>query len=460
MFCTSCGAKNESDAEFCVNCGHPLEHGNKETDVSFQVQTADDTSSDGEVPEVLLDDVANQPRGQAGLAPGVKEPTAHETEKPQDQVLSFVVGQSSPTQNSLLAAPKKIQKKTIILWGSIIAVIALLAVAYMVLKSTVFSPSGQINSYVTAVSTGSLKEADKMVDPGVVNDSRVLLTDEYAKDASSRMKNIQIGSLTKEEKTKGYTVNVSYTVNGVKQSKTLAAEPAGKQFLVFDSWKITTPLVSRIKVAVPKTFDNVLINGIAVDLSKAGMNKKVVTPPSQSSSSSSDEAQYSSMNQYELPAYPGAVKVTLPESKYLKAEPAKLNTPSDVAYLSPQATDDLEKEILAKVQERINSCTASKEISKAGCDFSNGSFHDGGHPAYQDITRVVSQAPSLEKLDLSSGTFITETIRTDISYKYRYDGSDDWRNSTTSDSDTVSGSFSFKNDKLSVTINENSRSYY
>ncbi|AKV55660.1 hypothetical protein [Bifidobacterium actinocoloniiforme] len=378
----------------------------------------------------------------------------------EDAVAAQPVAQARAQETVAIPVPHKTQRRTLVIWGVIIALIVILAGAYTVLKNTVFTPNGQINAYVSAISSGNYQRANQMVDPGVEQDSRVLLTNDYGKDASSRIKDAQVGTLVKDPKGAGYEVRISYVVNGVKQSKQLAVEPSGKRFLIFDSWRIASPLTTSIKVAAPKTIDTVTVNGIGVNLAKAGTDKQVVSPPSErSSSSDSDGTHYTSMDEYTLPVYPGVATVDLPQSKYIKDEAVKLNDSEKVAYVSPQATDALEQGILGQVQQRIDACTASSDLRKSGCDFSNGSFDGGGHPAYTNIRRTVASAPSLDKLDLSTGEFKTDLIHTGISYQYRFDEDDNWLNDTSSASGYLAGTFAIKNGELTVKIDDSSPSY-
>jgi hypothetical protein len=440
IFCTNCGTKNDDESQFCVSCGVPLE-GEQGTANSQSVQETQD-SSEIETPETTV----------GGEGKKEQEDPANRFATQAPVFLSEV---SSP-------AGHKIKRRTVVLWVLFIVLIAGLTAAYTVLKNTVFSPNGEIQSYVSAVSSGSFEKANQMVDPGIVNDSRVLLIDNYAKAEDTRMKDVEIGSLEKDESGKGYQVKVAYKVNGVQQSQKLRAVSSGKRFLIFDSWKIVTPMTTSISVAVPGTVDAITVNGINVNLSKSGLNKESESTSNSANSRSKDSydtTYYSTMYKYELPVYPGVAKVELPQSKYLKADPVSLKDSEEVAYIIPQATEELQKGILAEVKNRISSCTASKDLEKKGCSFSNGNF-SRTMPAYTDITRTVSAEPELSKLDLAKGTFTTSYIKTSISYKYRYDEKDNWKDDSTRDSGTLTGKFSIDGDKLVVSISDKSQSDY
>ncbi len=513
MFCTNCGAKNEPDAQFCTSCGHPitsadnhnmtLDSDDEKTEGKENAPTPNFAHASDEVSEADADTEAEDSSKEAELASEGSEPSgekdahsqpvsssAEDTDDMTDEeqcavTLSqdeqYMAAESEPStvadsqfQTQTLpnvtasveqpvAVPdiRKVQRKTFITWGILFGAAVILIGAYFILKNMVFTPSEQIRTYVSAVSSGNYKRANQLVDPGVANDSRILLTNDYAKNADSRIKNVEVGPLVRNTRGSGYQVRISYTVNGAKQSKPLDIQTSGKQFLIFDSWRIATPLTTTIKVAAPKTVDSLVVNGINVKLAEVGMNKEVVTPPSDSSSSdNSDEMHYSSMDQYTLPVYPGVAKVELPNSKYIQAQQVKLDNSSKVAYISPQATDALEKGILDQVQQRINDCTASTETSKIGCSFSNGTFEDYDGPSYTNIKRTVTSQPSLSELDLSNGEFKTSLIQTNITYQYRFDSDSEWEDGRSSASDYLTGTFVIKNGELAVKIDDSGKNYY
>lgn len=261
MFCTNCGAKIEPDAQFCISCGHPL------TPVAGQgaAPDADDAAVDANVEggweahaplseatsQAAAGGGANEPAAlpapgrevsSAENDPGVRSlsleatDTADMADADRPTAILSQVGQAmadesetsplsdSPAQTqAAVAVPvaHKMRRRTLIIWSTLIGLAVILVGAYLILKNTVFTPSGQINAYVSAVSSGDYQRANKLVDPGVANDSRVLLTNGYAKNAGSRIKNVEIGPLVRNAQAPGYQVQISYTVNGAKQSKML-----------------------------------------------------------------------------------------------------------------------------------------------------------------------------------------------------------------------------------------------
>ena len=341
------------------------------------------------------------------------------------------------------------KKSTIILLAVFGVLIAGLVIAYFTLLNTVFSERNVVSDYVNAIANGQYAKATKLVDPGVSNNTRALFTDAVAKDPKDRIQQVSVGDITKDtaQGSRKHKVTVTYAVNGVKQSSTLTLEPAGKRFLIFDSWKITTPMIEKRNLSVPAVLDSVLVNGVAVKLAAYNTDG-------------------GSGTSYSLPSYPGMLRISAPKSPYWESETVssgeKVNTS---ATLELTATEKLRDDILDLAKQKVKECVASSALSKTGCDFSNGSFesYSSSSKAYTDIKRTVTQEPafdSSDSLDISAGTFRTSRIDVSIHYKYRYDAGDPWWDSDESDSGRLEGWFSVKDGKLSVKFSESDSGYY
>ena len=345
---------------------------------------------------------------------------------------------------------RRMKKSTIILLAVFGVLIAGLVIAYFILLNTVFSERNVVSDYVNAIANGQYAKATKLVDPGVSNNTRALFTDAVAKDPKDRIQQVSVGDITKDtaQGSRKHKVTVTYAVNGVKQSSTLTLEPAGKRFLIFDSWKITTPMIEKRNLSVPAVLDSVLVNGVAVKLAAYNTDG-------------------GSGTSYSLPSYPGMLRISAPKSPYWESETVssgeKVNTS---ATLKLTATEKLRDDILDLAKQKVKECVASSALSKTGCDFSNGSFesYSSSSKAYTDIKRTVTQEPMIdvgpEYLDIQNGTFMTTTINVSIHYKYRYDAGDPWWDSDESDSGRLGGWFSVKDGKLSVKFSESDPEYY
>ena len=417
MFCTNCGADNSADDKFCTTCGAPL-HDGPAAGGSVR-HSGNNTTAQQETAVMQTVDAA----GTASTPPAFVTRTA-------GNVNVRAAGADEGTAT---------KKSTIILLAVFGVLIAGLVIAYFILLNTVFSERNVVSDYVNAIANGQYAKATKLVDPGVSNNTRALFTDAVAKDPKDRIQQVSVGDITKDtaQGSRKHKVTVTYAVNGVKQSSTLTLEPAGKRFLIFDSWKITTPMIEKRNLSVPAVLDSVLVNGVTVKLAAYNTDG-------------------GSGTSYSLPSYPGMLRISAPKSPYWESETVSSGeTAGATAILELTATQKLKQAVLDLVRQKVKACVASSALSKEGCDFSNGSFesYSTSSTAYTDITRTVTQEPafdSSDSLDISAGTFRTSRIDVSIHYKYRYSEDESWQDGDTSDSGRLEGTFSVKNGKLSV----------
>ena len=433
MFCTNCGADNSADDKFCTTCGAPL-HDGPAAGGSVR-HSGNNTTAQQETAVMQTVDAA----GTASTPPAFVTRTAGNVN----------VRAAGADEGTATKPKRRMKKSTIILLAVFGVLIAGLVIAYFILLNTVFSERNVVSDYVNAIANGQYAKATKLVDPGVSNNTRALFTDAVAKDPKDRIQQVSVGDITKDtaQGSRKHKVTVTYAVNGVKQSSTLTLEPAGKRFLIFDSWKITTPMIEKRNLSVPAVLDSVLVNGVTVKLAAYNTDG-------------------GSGTSYSLPSYPGMLRISAPKSPYWESETVssgeKVNTS---ATLELTATEKLRDDILDLAKQKVKECVASSALSKTGCDFSNGSFESYGSSstAYTDIKRTVTQEPSFDSsdsLDISAGTFRTSRIDVSIHYKYRYDAGDSWWDGDTSDSGQLEGTFSVKDGKLSVKFSESDSGYY
>ena len=434
MFCTNCGADNSADDKFCTTCGAPL-HDGPAAGGSVR-HSGNNTTAQQETAVMQTVDAA----GTASTPPAFVTRTAGNVN----------VRAAGADEGTATKPKRRMKKSTIILLAVFGVLIAGLVIAYFILLNTVFSERNVVSDYVNAIANGQYAKATKLVDPGVSNNTRALFTDAVAKDPKDRIQQVSVGDITKDtaQGSRKHKVTVTYAVNGVKQSSTLTLEPAGKRFLIFDSWKITTPMIEKRNLSVPAVLDSVLVNGVTVKLAAYNTDG-------------------GSGTSYSLPSYPGMLRISAPKSPYWESETVssgeKVNTS---ATLKLTATEKLRDDILDLAKQKVKECVASSALSKTGCDFSNGSFesYSSSSKAYTDIKRTVTQEPMIdvgpEYLDIQNGTFMTTTINVSIHYKYRYDAGDPWWDSDESDSGRLGGWFSVKDGKLSVKFSESDPEYY
>lgn len=283
MFCTNCGADNSADDKFCTTCGAPL-HDGPAAGGSVR-HSGNNTTAQQETAVMQTVDAA----GTASTPPAFVTRTAGNVN----------VRAAGADEGTATKPKRRMKKSTIILLAVFGVLIAGLVIAYFILLNTVFSERNVVSDYVNAIANGQYAKATKLVDPGVSNNTRALFTDAVAKDPKDRIQQVSVGDITKDtaQGSRKHKVTVTYAVNGVKQSSTLTLEPAGKRFLIFDSWKITTPMIEKRNLSVPAVLDSVLVNGVAVKLAAYNTDG-------------------GSGTSYSLPSYPGMLRISAPKSPY------------------------------------------------------------------------------------------------------------------------------------------------
>ena len=411
MFCTNCGAENTEGSVFCQQCGTRL--------VMVSPQSA------------------QNPAAQSPQPTNVPTPSGS----------SLHEGEPSQADKT---TQQPISHSTIVLLCCIGVLAALLLIAYFTLRSTIFSPMNSVRSYVDAISNGDYNKATSLVDPGVSNDTRVLLTSAVATAAENRIQNVEVGSLNEDSITHEFTSQVSFTVNGVRQSRTLVVQKVGRSGLLFDQWRVETPMIDEMSVKLPSSMTTFDVNGMNVDISNFDDDN---TSSGGDSSNSEDDIVYSDMTTYTLPIYPGVYSVSIPETKYYSSEPIKIDDPQKVAVLAPEPTKALREELLDQINQHVKECTSSQDLNLPdNCSFAEGSFSE---TAVTDIKRTVIDTPEISKIDMSTGDFHTDTIHTQIAYRHRYSETSDWQDMNTSTSGSITGTFAVEDEKLTVSFTGN-----
>lgn len=367
--------------------------------------------------------------------------------------------QPAPVQVSPVAAAapvtrKRMKRSTIAIICTLLVLAAGLTAAFFTLRATLFSPREPLTAYVNAISSGDFAKASELVDPGIDNAKRALLVNDAAKDENNRIKNVEIGELTQDKATGNYAATVTYTVNGAKQSMPVTLERAGRQWLVFDAWKVSTPMLQRISVAVPSAMRHVAVNGVNLDLGKLGPGSSVDSIP-KDSINYDPNADYYDMTSYGLIAYPGAYAFTTPPSDYVDTETITVTEPGDTAYLLPEATTKLVDALLGKVSEKLRPCLAAKTAATPdGCSFAIDLSDSSSTINDETVTRSLSTKPSMTDIDFNDGTFSTNSFKISATYQYHWSTDTEWSDGNAWTYARMTGTFSIDGEQLTVTFEE------
>lgn len=328
------------------------------------------------------------------------------------------------------------QKMGLIIGGIVVAVIAVLGIAYAVLSSTVFSPRTVAENYISAIAGGDYNEASRIANPQLDNDKSALLTNKAAQAENATISNARVVSVT-DAADGSKTASVTYTLHGTTVNDSFTIAPAGQRFLIFPDWTVTTPLIKTISVDAGPVTD-LTINGVAVDESNA---------------TNVTEDYGSSVMSFAV--YPGTYRIAAAESKFIDSDTATISTDqaggSVDAYLSAEPTDELVQAIQDELDKQLQTCAASTDGAPEGCPFS---YWNADSDRYRNFAWSITKFPSIDYVSLSDSSFTTDSYgKAKVTFeRQRYD--DSWEPDDYESSFYVHGTFEIDGDKVTITSME------
>lgn len=156
-------------------------------------------------------------------------------------------GQMNPYTTTYPSAPRKPLSKNAKI--SLAAVLAVVLVVIIGVVGVNMINSGRtaeetVRNYAQLIADGKYDEANKVVDPGVATNMRMLLTDK----AHDGVKNaVKVESVTQKdtgEKSKLSYVEVVLRINGERSSYYVSVKQGDNEYGVLKTWKIMSPLLT------------------------------------------------------------------------------------------------------------------------------------------------------------------------------------------------------------------------
>lgn len=334
---------------------------------------------------------------------------------------------NATTQPSKPMDPKV--KRGIIAGTVVVALVVALAAAFNILSTTVFSAKAVAQSYIQAVESGDYDRATQMSNLGLTSKQSVLLTSAVGKKAKARISGATLGSETKNADG-SRTYQVSYNFQGNNETSVITVKPTGKQYGVFDAWKITGGLVQDISLSADKAIDEVTVGGVKVSLH-------------------SDESDDYGIS-YKV--YPGVYEVVYEGSQYIKDFSAQVKS-GDGVNIRAKATEKLKDDIAAQAKAKIDECAKSTSPSVEGCPFSSYISEDSDR--YRNFSWSITKYPTVRGVDLYDGTFYLSGGEAKLSYELKsFFDDDDWEDYSSEVSIYSYGTFVLKGDSLTVSFDE------
>lgn len=156
-------------------------------------------------------------------------------------------GQMNPYTTTYPRAPRKpLSKKAKVSLAAVLAVVLVVIIGVVGVNVINSGRTAEetVRNYAQLIADGKYDEANKVVDPGVATNMRMLLTDK----AHDGVKNaVKVESVTQKdtgEKSKLSYVEVVLRINGERSSYYVSVKQGDNEYGVLKTWKIMSPLLT------------------------------------------------------------------------------------------------------------------------------------------------------------------------------------------------------------------------
>lgn len=244
------------------------------------------------------------------------------------------------------------------LLGLMLAVAAAV-VAVNVVNNTVASPQQPVREYLDALQSGDGGKALGLLRATVPPSNAAMLDGTALQTAASRLANVNIGEA--EELPGGQVmVPMEYTIDGSRLRTEFQLQKTGTEWIFFNTWAFVPSRLPTVDVSVVNS-PEATVNGVDVNMPN-GRNSFAVF-------------------------YPGEYEATV-SGEYFSAPATRATVTARDVPVAPlnlltQATDNLKKDVAAKVKEFLDGCASQavkEQKLQPDCPFyyaSNNRVQDG-----------------------------------------------------------------------------------
>ncbi|MET1086557.1 MAG: hypothetical protein ABWY04_05470 [Arthrobacter sp.] len=244
------------------------------------------------------------------------------------------------------------------LLGLMLAVAAAV-VAVNLVNNTVASPQQPVREYLDALQSGDGGTALGLLRATVPPSSAAMLDGTALQTAASRLANVNIGD-AEERPGNQVMVPMEYTVDGSRLRTEFQLQKTGTEWIFFNTWAFVPSRLPTVDVSVVNSSE-ATVNGVDVNM-PSGRNSFAVF-------------------------YPGEYEATV-AGEYFSASATRATVTSRDVPVAPlnlltQATDNLKKDVAAKVKEFLDGCASQavkEQKLQPDCPFyyaSNNRVQDG-----------------------------------------------------------------------------------
>lgn len=245
----------------------------------------------------------------------------------------FTAWRATHPRTPMTQQGKRRLRLTAIITGGAVGVFVI-GIVTMSILNAMRTPDLLVQEYLDDLAAGDATAAAAIVDPGVPNDQRLLLSDEALGSADQTL---SVTALDVRETTdSGATVEASLSVDGEKFTHTFYVASAPKDFLFLNNWRLTEPLLVPVSLSATVS-ENVMLGDVEIP-------------------AAADEEDAM------LYAYPGLYTFTAPENTYFEAEPVTMSllpgSENGTAWgvIEESPTDELATMVLTAAQNEVTAC--------------------------------------------------------------------------------------------------------
>ena len=323
-------------------------------------------------------------------------------------------GQMNPYTTTYPSAPRKpLSKKAKVSLAAVLAVVLVVIIGVVGVNVINSGRTAEetVRNYAQLIADGKYDEANKVVDPGVENNRRILLTDK----AHDGVKNaVKVESVTQKdtgEKSKLSYVEVVLRINGERSSYYVSVKQGDNEYGVLKTWKIMSPLLTSA-INFPARGE---VKGYKVG------SVDLTVPAPQDGAAPMFFPMYPGVYNVEVQgSNPGYVKTSLNKKQVVVATDGRSG---DGKYLSEsqsglevkvEPTDKLKSWALDQVRDKVKSCASTSGTNMdRDCPFEVRSRD-------LDVLEVKSLPTSLDTFEYSDYDHRIRVQGTGtITYKYK-----------------------------------------
>jgi len=289
--------------------------------------------------------------------------------------------------------------------GPVLAVLVVAAVVAVHVLNSRRSPDKEVATYLNLLADGHAQAANEMVDPGVSNDKRLLLTDEALGAATSRITSIRV----KDADVDGdhASVDATFSLDGQKFDYTFSLTKGDSEYGLLDNWEIDDSPASPVTLT-STSFDSLIVGGQEVPLEREGGSSS----SSASAPATYKTVQYAYFGVYDIAGGSSRSTYLTPDTTSLEIKPSGSTStaktmPSasgetvEVGGTPTQALKDL---VLSSVKSRAKACVTVPTNMDPVCPSATQSSHLASLEVTTDATSVTMESGTRFTSDVISIT--------------------------------------------------------